>query len=129
MAEGKPLAESTMATPVVGHRSALVKVEAAGVCHTDIHLISGAYDLVEGRKLSATRDSSLLPFTPGHEIAGRIEKLSVDAESSGFREGNGVAVCPWIGCGACARKHTRPRYADTLKALEARQPWSRRLRG
>jgi propanol-preferring alcohol dehydrogenase len=81
----------------------LVKVEAAGVCHTDIHLISGAYDLGEGRRLSSTGGGTLLPFTPGHEIAGRVESLGSEAESAGFKRGDEVIVYPWIGCGACRK--------------------------
>jgi propanol-preferring alcohol dehydrogenase len=89
--------------PQLGARSVLVKVSAAGVCHTDIHLISGAYDLGEGRKLSATGGGTLLPLTPGHEIAGSVEALGSDAGTMGFREGDHVVVYPWIGCGGCRK--------------------------
>jgi alcohol dehydrogenase, propanol-preferring len=101
IAEGQPLAAMSVATPSVGPRSVLVKVEAAGVCHTDIHLISGAYDLGEGRKLSATGGGTVLPLTPGHEIAGRVEDFG--REVSGFKKGAQVIVYPWIGCGTCRK--------------------------
>lgn len=103
LAEGQPLAQTSVVTPSVGLRSVLVKVEAAGVCHTDIHLISGAYDLGEGRRLSSTAGGALLPLTPGHEIAGKVEELGSDAKSAGFEKGDEVIVYPWIGCGACRK--------------------------
>ncbi len=99
---GQPLEEKSIEIPTPGPGSALVKVEAAGVCHTDIHLISGGYDLGEGKKLSAI-GGNLLPLTPGHEIAGRVEALGGGTESSGFKTGDEVVVYPWIGCGVCRK--------------------------
>ncbi|MDG6910011.1 MAG: alcohol dehydrogenase catalytic domain-containing protein [Nitrososphaerota archaeon] len=89
--------------PPLGPRSVLIRVEGAGVCHSDIHLISGAYDLGEGRKLSSTAGGRLLPLTPGHEIGGRIESFGSDAGKGGFKVGDEVVVYPWIGCGACRK--------------------------
>lgn len=103
LAEGQPLGAETVEKPRLGPRSVLVRVVAAGVCHTDIHLISGAYDLGEGRKLSATGGGTLLPLTPGHEIAGTVEELGTEAGTGGFRKGDPVVVYPWIGCGACRK--------------------------
>jgi propanol-preferring alcohol dehydrogenase len=103
LAEGQPLREVTVETPHLGPRSVLVRVSAAGVCHTDIHLISGAYDLGEGRKLSATGGGTLLPLTPGHEIAGGVEELGSEALATGLKKGDPVVVYPWIGCGACRK--------------------------
>ena len=78
-------------------------MEAAGVCHTDIHLASGGYDLGEGKRLSATGGGTLLPLTPGHEIAGRVEGLGAGTDTSGFKEGDAVVVYPWVGCGTCRK--------------------------
>jgi len=103
LAEGQPLKEVPVDVPRLGPRSVLVKVGAAGVCHTDIHLISGAYDLGEGRKLTATGGGTLLPLTPGHEIAGSVEELGLDAGAGGIRKGDLVVVYPWIGCGTCRK--------------------------
>jgi propanol-preferring alcohol dehydrogenase len=103
LAEGQPLREESLDMPHLGPRSVLVKVGAAGVCHTDIHLISGAYDLGEGRKLSATGGGTLLPLTPGHEIAGSVEDLGTEVGGTGFKKGDQVVVYPWIGCGACRK--------------------------
>ena len=100
-AAGGQLEATSVEIPSPGPGSALVRVEAAGVCHTDIHLISGGYDLGEGKKLSSTGGGALLPLTPGHEIAGRIEALGEGP--SGYKPGDEVLVYPWIGCGNCRK--------------------------
>lgn len=103
VAEGKPLQAMAVELPPPSPMSAVVKVSAEGVCHSDLTLISGAYDLGEGRKLTTTGGGALLPMTPGHEIAGTVESLGTGAESSGLRVGDPVVVYPWIGCGLCKR--------------------------
>lgn len=103
IAAGQPLQGMSIEAPKPALGSVLVRVGAAGVCHTDIHLISGGYDLGEGKRLSAIVGGALLPLTPGHEIAGRVEALGSGAESSGFKEGDPVVVYPWVGCGACRK--------------------------
>lgn len=103
LAEGEPLREVSVEIPRLSPRSVLIRVSAAGVCHTDIHLISGAYDLGEGKKLSATGGGTLLPLTPGHEIAGSVEELGSEVGATSFKKGDQVVVYPWIGCGACRK--------------------------
>lgn len=103
VAEGQPLREATLDLPQSPPGGALVRVEAAGVCHSDLHLISGAYDLGDGRKLTTTGGGSVLPLTPGHEIAGRIERLGAETGSAGPQLGDRVVVYPWIGCGHCRK--------------------------
>src|SRR5579872_3554765 len=102
---GKPLEPREIEIPHMGERSALVRVLASGVCHTDVHYIGGYYDLGEGRKLSMAERGIPLPITPGHEIAGKVERLGAEAklEQSTVREGDGVVVFPWIGCGVCRK--------------------------
>ena len=103
VAEGAPLRSMSVELPPASGRSAIVKVSAEGVCHSDLTLISGAYDLGEGRKLTTTGGGSLLPFTPGHEVAGTVEALGSDAEGTALKPGDSVVVYPWIGCGRCKR--------------------------
>lgn len=103
VAEGRELQAMSIDPPTLSPGSALVKVGAAGVCHSDLHLISGAYDLGEGRKMSTTGGGTLLPLTPGHEVAGTVEALGVGSESSGLKPGDPVVVYPWIGCGQCRK--------------------------
>ena len=103
VAEGRPLQEMSVDLPPVSGRSAIVKVRAEGVCHSDLTVISGAYDLGEGRKLTTTGGGALLPFTPGHEIAGTVEAVGTDSEGAALKPGDSVVVYPWIGCGQCKR--------------------------
>jgi len=103
VAEGRELQAMSMDIPPILPGSALVEVGAVGVCHSDLHLVSGGYDLGEGRKLSTTGGGTLLPMTPGHEIAGTISALGPGTEASGLKEGDAVVVYPWIGCGQCRK--------------------------
>src|SRR5208283_3246030 len=103
VAQGQDLKAMSVEIPPCVSHSVLVKVKAAGVCHSDIHLISGVYDMGDGRKASATDGGRHLPLTPGHEIMGTVEKLGDGAESVGVKEGDQVIVYPWIGCGACRK--------------------------
>jgi len=76
----------------------LVRVEAAGICHTDLHLCSGTYHLGGERRIDVgTRVR--LPHVPGHEIVGRIEAVGPDASRATI--GDRVLVYPWSGCGTC----------------------------
>jgi threonine dehydrogenase-like Zn-dependent dehydrogenase len=78
--------------PEVGHDDGLLKVEACGLCGTDIEMFDGA--------LSALG----VPFStiPGHEPVGIVERLGPKAaERWGVAEGDRVVVEPLIGCGHC----------------------------
>lgn len=96
---GEPLAETDADTPDPQGSEVLIRVSHCGVCHSDIHLHDGYFDLGEDKQLDvrAGRD---LPFTLGHEIAGTVEAVGTDV--SGISAGEHYAVYPWIGCGACA---------------------------
>ncbi|NOU07275.1 MAG: alcohol dehydrogenase catalytic domain-containing protein [Hyphomicrobiaceae bacterium] len=91
------LATREVATPK--GREVLVKVTGAGVCHSDIHLWEGHYDLGGGKKLSLKDRGIKLPLTMGHEIAGEIIAAGPDAK--GAKIGAKVVVYPWLGCGEC----------------------------
>lgn len=102
---GKPLELRETQIPQLSENGVLVKVEASGVCHTDVHLISGYYDLGEGRKLSMADRGIPLPITPGHEIAGTVDRLGsqVTKDHPDIAESVPVVVYPWIGCGTCRK--------------------------
>ncbi len=74
--------------PEPGPGQVLIRVEACGVCRTDLHILDG--DLTE----------PTLPLIPGHEIVGRIETTGPGV--TGFGSGQRVGV-PWLGhaCGTC----------------------------
>ncbi len=77
-----------MPDPVPNPNEVLIRVEACGVCRTDLHVVDG--DLREPK----------LPLILGHEIVGRIEEIGRNV--SGLEPGQRVGV-PWLGhtCGAC----------------------------
>ena len=52
--------------------SVLIKVESSGVCHSDIHMLEGKYDIGHGQFLNIEDIGVKLPMTPGHEVAGTV---------------------------------------------------------
>jgi propanol-preferring alcohol dehydrogenase len=86
---GKPPEIREVPTPQPGPGEVLIKMTAAGVCHSDEHFMS----------LPAEKFSFELPLTLGHEGAGIVAGLGVAA--SGIKEGDPVAVYGAWGCGYC----------------------------
>ncbi|WAC27018.1 alcohol dehydrogenase AdhP [Ancylobacter sp. SL191] len=86
---GKPLELQEWDVPTVGPGQILVKTEACGVCHTDLHARNGDWPLKPS-----------LPFIPGHEAIGCV--VAVGAGVKIVREGDRVGV-PWLysACGHC----------------------------
>jgi len=97
---GKPLEARDYPTPEPKGDQVLVRVEAAGVCHSDVHIWDGYFDLGGGNKVTLEQRGVKLPFTMGHEIAGEV--VAVGPEARGVQVGKRYAVYPWIGCGTCA---------------------------
>lgn len=75
--------------PVPGPGELLVRVEACGICGTDLHIYSGAPGAA----------AVLPPRILGHEFAGRVVELGTGV--TGFRSGDPVTVDPNDNCGAC----------------------------
>lgn len=96
---GKPLARVLRETPVPQGTEVIVKVGSCGVCHSDVHLHDGYFELGEGQKLDMARPMQL-PRILGHEIAGSV--VAVGPQASGAKVGDRRVVFPWIGCNACA---------------------------
>lgn len=95
---GAPLEAAERPTPKPRGEEVLVGVEACGLCHSDLHLQDGSFDLGGGRKVDLAKGRSL-PLVLGHEIAGRVVALGESA--TGVAVGDRRVVYPWIGCGAC----------------------------
>jgi propanol-preferring alcohol dehydrogenase len=96
---GAPLQRRERATPVPQGSEVLLRTLAAGVCHSDLHLWEGGYDLGQGRRMSVADRGVNPPFTMGHEIAGEVVALSPGA--AGAAVGEKYLVFPWLGCGEC----------------------------
>jgi propanol-preferring alcohol dehydrogenase len=97
---GAPLERVERPTPQPAGTEVLLKVLAAGVCHSDIHIRSGIYDLGGGKTLNMGQRGVKLPLTMGHETVGQVVALGPKAQ--GVAVGDRRLVFPWIGCGACA---------------------------
>jgi propanol-preferring alcohol dehydrogenase len=86
---GKPLVFREYDIPTPGPGQILVKTEACGVCHTDLHAAKGDWPV-----------KPTPPFTPGHEGIGRV--AAVGAGVTIVKAGDRVGV-PWLysACGHC----------------------------
>jgi propanol-preferring alcohol dehydrogenase len=96
---GAPLERRERPTPQPQGTEVLVRVLAAGVCHSDIHIRHGYYDLGNDKRLNMGDRGAALPLTMGHETAGEIIAAGPDAQ--GVQIGQRVVVFPWLGCGHC----------------------------
>jgi len=97
---GEPLKLNEQPTPAPKGSEVLLKVLAAGVCHSDLHLADGWFDLGGGKRLSLQDRGMKLPVTLGHENVGEV--VAVGPEAKGVKVGDRVLADPWIGCGTCA---------------------------
>ena len=86
---GSPLVLKDIEIPTPGPGRILVRTEACGVCHTDLHAAKGDWPV-----------KPQLPFTPGHEGIGRV--VALGAGVTAVKEGDRVGV-PWLfsACGHC----------------------------
>ena len=99
---GQPLQEIEMPTPEPKGAEVLLEVTHAGVCHSDLHIWEGEYDLGSRGKMRLTDRGVKLPLAMGHEIVGRVVKLGPEAANQGSKVGDIRVVYPWVGCGKCA---------------------------
>lgn len=85
----KPLRIEDVPVPDPGPGQIVVKIEASGLCHTDIHAAHGDWPV-----------KPKLPFIPGHEGVGTVQSIGLGVTE--VKEGDRVAI-PWLGyaCGAC----------------------------
>ncbi|MGP6158178.1 MAG: zinc-binding dehydrogenase [Vulcanimicrobiaceae bacterium] len=94
---GAPLDGRSEPEPVPTGTEVLLRIVASGVCHSDLHLADGFFDLGAGKRAELSK-SMALPRTLGHEIAG---ELVAKGPKAGGELGRTYVVFPWIGCGTC----------------------------
>jgi D-arabinose 1-dehydrogenase-like Zn-dependent alcohol dehydrogenase len=99
MEHGKPLQKVLAATPKPQGTEVLMRVTRAGVCHSDLHIWEGYFDLGGGKRFYVKERGCIPPFTLGHEPFGVVEALGPRAR--GAKLGDRRLVYPWIGCGKC----------------------------
>lgn len=78
----------------------VIAVTHSGVCHSDVHLWEGYYDLGGGKRLSFAQRGTRLPIAPGHEIVGVVVRCGA-AVKDDVEIGSQQIVYPWLGCGQC----------------------------
>ena len=96
---GAPLRLFESDVPEPQGTQVVMKVLAAGVCHSDLHIWDGYYEIGGGKKLDLVGRGIKLPLTMGHENVGEV--IAVGPEASGVSVGDVRLVNPWIGCGQC----------------------------
>jgi D-arabinose 1-dehydrogenase-like Zn-dependent alcohol dehydrogenase len=87
-------------TPQPTGTEILLRVLAAGVCHSDLHIWDGYYEIGGGKRLMLADRGIKLPLTMGHENVGEV--VSFGPQAAGVTKGERRLVHPWIGCGECA---------------------------
>jgi D-arabinose 1-dehydrogenase-like Zn-dependent alcohol dehydrogenase len=97
---GEPLQCNEYPTPKPTGTEVLLKVLAAGVCHSDLHLSDGYFDLGGGKRMSLEDRGMKLPVTLGHENVGEV--VAAGPQAPGVKIGARMLAHPWIGCGTCA---------------------------
>ena len=100
VAFGSALEPREVETPRPTGTEVLLRTRAAGVCHSDLHLCGGGYDLGGGRFLSLSDRGVHLPRTLGHETVAEV--VAWGPEAQGVQAGDVRLIYPWIGCGTCA---------------------------
>lgn len=98
---GKPLEQAERKTPEPKGDEVLLKLKYCGVCHSDVHIRDGYFDLGGGKRLPMNERGMNLPLTLGHEPYGTVVAAGPDAGDAPI--GADRLVYPWTGCGACAR--------------------------
>ena len=96
---GQPLEAVDLDTPTPTGHQVLLKVTHCGVCHSDVHIHDGHFDMGGGNKLEMGSHLPK-PFVMGHEIEGQV--VAVGSDVTSVKEGDQRVAFPWIGCGKCA---------------------------
>src|SRR5213594_1827031 len=83
----KPLKNANVPIPEIGSSDVLIRVAAAGICHSDAHYRAGMSKI------------DRLPLTLGHEVAGRVEEIGRDVTR--VSAGDRVCVHYLVSCRSC----------------------------
>ena len=101
---GKPLELQEIPIPNIGEKDILVRVRAAGICHSDAHYRAGRSAM------------GMLPITLGHEVAGVVER--VGAQVMNVKVGERVCLHYNLTCGDCYYCSTgNEQFCDQVKML------------
>jgi D-arabinose 1-dehydrogenase-like Zn-dependent alcohol dehydrogenase len=98
---GKSLQLIERETPKPKRTEVLVRLKYCGVCHSDVHIRDGFFDLGGGKRLQMSERGMEPPVTLGHEPYGTVIAAGPDATDVPI--GTDRLVYPWTGCGECPR--------------------------
>lgn len=98
---GKPLQKAVRETPTPKGTEVLVKLKYCGVCHSDVHIRDGYFDMGGGKKFHMSDRGMKPPVTMGHEPFGTV--ISAGPDAGAVPIGEDRLVFPWTGCGQCPR--------------------------
>jgi D-arabinose 1-dehydrogenase-like Zn-dependent alcohol dehydrogenase len=98
---GGTLQRNERPTPKPAGSEVLLRLKFCGVCHSDVHIRDGYFDMGGGKRFHMSERGMQPPITLGHEPFGTIIAAGPDAPDAPL--GQDRLVCPWIGCGQCAR--------------------------
>lgn len=96
---GKPLQARVRESVVPKGREVLMRLTHCGICHSDLHVRDGYFDMGGGKKLAFSERGLKPPITLGHEPIGSVAAVGPDVTE--VKPGDVFLVNPWIGCGAC----------------------------
>jgi D-arabinose 1-dehydrogenase-like Zn-dependent alcohol dehydrogenase len=97
---GKPLQKVMLDTPKPQGTEVLMRITRSGVCHSDLHIWEGYFELGGGKRFYVKERGCVPPFTLGHEPFGVVQ--AVGPKAKGVKVGQKRLIHPWIGCGKCA---------------------------
>ena len=113
---GKPLQLRISDAPTPKNGEILLQVTACGVCHSDVHIRDGFFDLGDGNKFPIEARGVFPPFTLVHEPVGRV--VGAGPNASTVQIGKSYLVYPWIECGRCEPcRNKLPQICDAGKSL------------
>ena len=116
---GKPLVQALREVPAPAGTEVVLRIASCGVCHSDVHMHDGYFDLGGGHRLDLARTVQP-PRTLGHEIAGLVAAVGPDAQ--GCRSATGAS--PIRGSAAAAARCARRGRSTCTR----RGRWSRSRR-
>lgn len=98
----EPVVPVHRAEPTPTGTEVVIEVSRCGVCHTDIHIQDGYYDLGGGQKMNLADRGIKPPLVMGHEVLGRLVDKGPDAPIGDAELQKSFLVYPWLGCGVCS---------------------------
>ena len=118
---GKPLQKAERPTPQPAGTQVLLRLKFCGVCHSDVHIRDGYFEMGGGKRFHMSERGMNPPLTLGHEPYGTVIAAGPDAPAAPI--GQDRLVCPWTGCGVCARcREGQDNHCMSPRWLGVQQP-------